>query len=284
PPGMLEDLVGAAAGLALVCFTSMMLTARSFAARNRYDIDPDREFAALGAANLAAALSQGFAISGADSRTAMSDASGGRTQMTGLVAAAAIALVLVFFTRPLSYVPIPALGAVLVGAAFSLVDVATLRFLYRVDRRELALSLLATLGVVAVGAIKAILVAVILALLRFIHLVARPSAEVLGEVAGHPGFHALARHPEAVTPPGLILFRFNGPIVFFNASHFKRSALAAAEIAGHELRWFVLDMLPVTMVDATGLETLRDAFDTLRARGVVVATAGRKAEWLGWAS
>jgi MFS superfamily sulfate permease-like transporter len=262
----------------------MTLTARSFAARNRYDIDPDREFAALGVANLAAAVSQGFAISGADSRTAMSDASGGRTQITGLVAAAAIALVLLFFTKPLSYVPIPALGAVLVAAAASLVDIPTLRLFYRIDRREFALSLLATLGVVALGAIPAILVAVVLALLRFIHLVARPSSEVLGEVAGHPGFHAVARHPQAVTRPGLVLFRFNGPIVFFNASQFKQSALAAANAAGSELRWFVLDMLPVTMMDATGLGTVRETFDALRERGVVVATAGRKAEWLEWAS
>ena len=283
PIATLEGLLAAAAGLALVSFTSMTLTARSFAARNRYDIDPDREFAALGAANLAAALSQGFAISGADSRTAMSDASGGRTQVTGLVTAAVIALVLIFFTRPLSYVPIPALGAVLVSAAVSLVDIQTLRFLYRIDRRELALSLLATLGVVAVGAIKAILLVVILALLRFIRLVARPSGEVLGEVAGHPGFHALARHPEGVAKTGIVLYRFNGPIVFFNASHFKRGALAAADAAGSELRWFVLDMLPVTMMDATGLDALREVFDALRARGVVAATAGRKMEWLEWA-
>jgi high affinity sulfate transporter 1 len=282
PLSSLESLLGAALGLALVSFTSMTLTARSFAARNHYDIDADREFAALGVANLAAALSQGFAVSGADSRTAMGDAAGGRTQVTGLVAAVAIALVLLFFTAPLAYVPIAALGAVLIAAAISLVDVATLRFLWRIDRRELAISLLATLGVVAVGPIKGILAAVILALLRFLQLVARPSGEVLGAVPGEPGFHSVTRHPGAVTTPGLLLFRFNGPIVFFNAAHFKRSVLAAADAAGAELRWFVLDLLPVTMVDATGLETVREVFETLRARGVAVATAGRRGEWLEW--
>jgi high affinity sulfate transporter 1 len=284
PLDTLESLLGAAAGLALVSFTSMTLTARSFAARNRYDIDTDREFAALGVANLAAALSQGFAISGADSRTAMGDAAGGRTQVTGLVAAAAIAGVLLFLTGPLSYVPIAALGAVLIAAAVSLVDLDTLRFLWRIDRRELAISVLATLGVVAVGPIKGILAAVILALLRFLHLVARPTGEVLGEVAGHPGFHALARHPNARTTPGLLLFRFNGPIVFFNAAHFKRSALAAADAADSDLRWLVLDLLPVTIMDATGLETVRELFETLRARGVQPATAGRKGQWLEWAT
>ena len=98
---LIPPLLGDAAGLALVTFSSMMLTSRSFAARNRYDVDADREFAALGMANIASAFSQGFAVSGADSRTAMNDASGGRTQVTGLVAAGTIAVVLLFFTGPL---------------------------------------------------------------------------------------------------------------------------------------------------------------------------------------
>ena len=171
PAFPLEDLphlCAEAAGVALIGFSSMMLTARSFAAKNRYDIDVDREFAALGAANIAAALSQSFAVSGADSRTAMSDSTGGRTQVTGLVTAVTVAAVLMFFTQPLQYVPIAALGAVLVKAAYSLLDIPSLKTFYQVDRRELTLSLIATLGVATVGAIDAILVAVILALLRFV--------------------------------------------------------------------------------------------------------------------
>ena len=282
PPAMWQSLLGDAVGLALISFSSMMLTARSFAVKNRYDIDADREFAALGAANVVSALSQGFAISGADSRTAMSDATGGRTQLTGLVAAAAIAAVLLFFTTPLQYVPIAALGAVLVRAAYSLMDVRTLRMLYRVDRLELLLSLLATLGVVAIGAVEAILVAVILALVRFVKLVSRPRVEVLGSVAELGGLHSIERHPGARTIPGLLVFRFNGPIVFFNAPHFKQQALAAAAAAAPSLRWLVVDMIPVTMIDVTGLYTARDLIDTLRSNGVVFATAGRQTEWQQW--
>jgi MFS superfamily sulfate permease-like transporter len=282
PIEQLSELLAAAAGLALVTFSSMMITARSFASKNRYEIDPDREFAALGAANIAAALSQSFAVSGADSRTAMSDATGGRTQMTGLIAAAAVATVLMFFTVPLQYVPIAALGAVLLKAAWSLVGIAELREFFRIDRREFALSILVTLGVVAAGAIDAILLAVALAVVRFVRLVARPSVEVLGEVADLPGFHSVARHAGATTQAGLLLFRFNGPLVFFNAPHWKRSLLAAADAAGPELRWVVIDMLPVTMVDVTGLYTAREVFDRLRARGIVVALAGRKTEWEQW--
>jgi high affinity sulfate transporter 1 len=283
PPDMLPTLLADAVGLALISFSSMMLTGRSFAAKNKYDIDADREFSALGAANIASALSQGFAISGADSRTAMNDAAGGRTQVAGLVAAAVIALVLLFLTEPLQYVPIAALGAVLVRAAYSLVDIGTLKMLYRVDRRELALSLVATLGVVAVGVVQAILVCVILALVRFVKLASQPRVEILGSVEGLPGLHSIERHPGASTLPGLLLFRFNAPIVFFNAAYFKQQALAAVSDAGPPLKWFVIDMIPVTMIDVTGLYTARDLIDTLRARGVVFSTAGRQTEWRQWA-
>ena len=112
----------------------------------------------------------------------MSDAAGGRTQAVGLVAAAAVALVLLFFTAPLQFVPLAALGAVLVAAGLSLIDIASLRLIYRIDPTEALLSVLATLGVVAVGPVNAILFAVMLALLRFIKLMSRPPVEILGKV------------------------------------------------------------------------------------------------------
>jgi len=280
---VVPSLLGDAAGLALVTFCSMMSTSRSFASKNKYDIDGDQEFVALGAANIASALSQGFAVSGADSRTAMNDASGGRTQVTGLVAAAAIGIVLLFFTAPLRYVPVAALGAVLVKAALSLVDISSLRLIYRIDRREFGLSVLSTIGVVAVGAIHAILFAVALSVLRFVRLVSRPKLEILGEVQGFPGFHSIERHPGAMTTPGLMLIRFNAPIVFFNSPYFKRSVIAAADAAGGALKWLVLDLIPITLIDATGLYTAAEVADTLRERGVVLAAAGRQTEWKLWA-
>jgi MFS superfamily sulfate permease-like transporter len=261
----------------------MMLTSRSFASKNHYEVDADRDFAALGAANIASALSQGFAISGADSRTAMGDATGGKTQVTGLVAAGTIGVVLLFFTGPLRYVPIPALGAVLVMAGLSLVDIEALKLIFKIDRREFALSVLATLGVVAVGAIHAILFAVALAILRFVRLIARPQIEILGRVPGMPGLHSIERHPEAKTIPGLLLFRFNAPIVFFNAPIFKRELLAAADAAGPGLKWVVVDLLPVTMIDATGLYVIQDVVAELACRGAVLAGAGRQTEWDAWA-
>ena len=278
PIELMPALLADAAGLALVSFSSMMLTARSFAEKNGYEIDADREFSALGAANIASALSQGFAISGADSRTAMADYAGGKTQVAGLVAAATFAVVLLFFTAPLAYVPIASLGAVLMVGAWSLVNVATLKSLWRFSHVEFALSMLATLGVVAVGAVQAILVVVVLALLRFVQEASRPVVEILGKVPGMAGIHPLRMHDNATTIPGLMLFRFNAPIVFFNAPYFRREVLAAVGRAGPELNCFVLDMLPVTMIDATGYYVLRDVEAALFARGITLAVAGRQTE------
>jgi high affinity sulfate transporter 1 len=279
----LPTLVGNAAGLALVLFTSSMLTSRSFAEKNRYTVDVDKDLAAFGAANIASALSQGFAVAGADSRTAMADSAGGRTQVTGLVAAATIAAVLLFFTDPLSYVPIAALGAVLVNTALHLFNFKTVQEIWGIDRREALLSLLTMLGVVAVGAINAILVAVVLALLRFVKLTSRPRDSLLGQAPGVPGLHALEGYPDARTWPGLVLFRFDGPITFFNSTYFHERAMAATEAAGEELRWFVIDAGPVSLVDVTGMYAVRRLREDLASRGVSLFFAGRKAQLVAWA-
>lgn len=281
-PQLLPTLLADAAGLALVSFSSMMLTAQSFAEKNRYSIDTDREFVALGLANMASSFSQGFAISGADSRTAVADSSGGRSQLTSVIAALAIALVLLFFTAPLAYVPMAALGVVLVFGALSLVNLRFLAQLYRISRGELALCLLATVGVVVVGAIQAILLVVVLALLRFVRSTSRPLVEELGRVEGMRGFHALQRHAAGERQPGILLLRFNAPLVFFNAQFFRRAVRQALDQAGPGLRWFVLDMLPVTDVDATGLLVLRELVEEMTARGVTPVMAGRRSEWQRW--
>ena len=285
PDFPLEDipsLLASAAGIALVLFSSGMLTARSFAAKGRYEIDVDREFAAFGVANIASALSQGFAVTGADSRTAVADSAGGRTQVTSLVAAVTIAAVLLFFTGPLQYVPVAALGAVLIFAALSLFDTRTLQEIWNIDRAEVGLAVITTLGVVAFGAINAILVAVGLALLRFVQQTARPKDEILGAVDDLPGFHSIERHPGARTFPGLALYRFDAPLTFFNSDFFKRRALAAADAAGPELRWFVIDAIPMSRIDMTGLYALRDLREMLEARGTTLVLAGRKTEFLNW--
>jgi high affinity sulfate transporter 1 len=281
---IMPTLCAEALGLVLVSFVSLALTARSFAARNGYDVDLDQDLAALGSANIASALSGGFVISGADSRTAMNDAAGGKTHAAGLVAASVILVVLLFFMAPLQYVPLATLGAVLFVAAISLVDVSSLRLFYSIHWVELALSLVVTVGVIVLGAIDAIFLAVLLALVRFIKLTSRPMVEILGTVDGMDGFHSLTRHPTGTSIRGVLLFRFNGPLVFFNAPYFRRELIAAIEAAGPEVRDVVIDLIPVHDIDATGLIALRDLKNTLNARGISLNGAGRVTEWREWAN
>ena len=280
PLETIPKLLGSAAGLALVLFTSGTITSRSFASRGGYEVDVDQELVAYGAANIAASLTQGFVVTGADSRTAMAVTAGGRTQVTGLVAAATIAVVLLVFTGPLQFVPVAALGVVLIAAALSLLDIASLRQFWRMDQREFGLSLVTTAGVVALGSINGILFAVALAIMRFVKHTARPSVELLGEQKGLPGLHSIDRHGKASAIPGLVLFRFNAPLVFFNADHFKQRALAAVKASGGELRWFVIDAVPISDIDINGLAVLKDLQQQLQRQNIALIWAGRQSEFL----
>ena len=278
PLDTVPQLLGSGAGLALVLFTSGTITSRSFASRGGYEVDVDRELVAYGAANIASSLAQGFVVTGADSRTAMAVTAGAKTQVTGLVAAAVIALVLLFFTGPLQFVPLAALGVVLISAALSLLDFSSLRILWRMDRRECGLSLVTTAGVVALGSINGILIAVALAIVRFVKHTARPSVELLGKEKGLPGLHSIDRHTSAKAIPGLVLFRFNAPLVFFNAEHFKQCAPKAARASGEDLRWFVIDTIPISDIDINGVTVLKDLKQKLAGQNVKLVLAGRQSE------
>src|SRR5262245_9387606 len=276
PLDQLGPLLAASGAVALVGFTSSIVTARAFAAKNHYDIDVDRELVALGAAQLAAGLSQSFPVAGTDSRTVASDAAGGRTQLTALVAAAAIALVRLFLTGPLRYVPVAALGAVLIKSAISLIDIRAFRDILRIERREFLLALITILAVLWLDAVQAVLIAVVLALVRFIQIAARPDVELLGAQAGVHGFHDLRRYPNARPPAGTVLFRFNGPLTFFNAGYFRERVLAAVHAAGPGLRAVIVDATSFsTREDATTVFMLVDLRHELEGHGVALALAGK---------
>ncbi len=262
-----RPLVLGALGVALLSFSNAMVVARSFAAKGRYEVDADREFFALGACQIAAGLSQGFAVSGTESRTAINHAMGGRSPAVGVVAAALMAAVLLFLTGPLAYLPQAALGAILVMAAIGLFDVRELRHLGRVSWQELAVALVTMLGVVALGVLDGILVAVLLSILFLLGRASRPPDAVLGRVAGMRGWHDLSRHEGAETQPGLVLYRFSAAIVFFNAPYFKKRVLELAS-ASEGVRWLVVDGAPLNTIDSTGATTIEDLAAELRARGV----------------
>jgi MFS superfamily sulfate permease-like transporter len=250
-----------------------MVTARSFAARNHYEIDVDREFIALGACNIAASVSQGFAVTGADSRTAVSDVMGGKTQVTGLVAAGTIGLVLLFFTGPLSYLPNSALGAVLIAAGLGLFDWRALVRFYRIQEGEFLVCVAAMLGVVTLGALQGIALSIALAMLVLLVRSSRPADAVLGQVAGLSGFHDLAAHEGATRVPRVVLYRFTASLIFYNASHFRRRVLVVAA-ADPTAAWVVVDGGPIAHLDSTGADTLVALADDLQRRGMRIAIGG----------
>jgi MFS superfamily sulfate permease-like transporter len=267
-------------GIALISFASFMIPARAFAARRGESTDADHEAAALGIAHVTAGFAQGFPVSASSTRTAVAEAAGAQGPLCALTAAAGMAAAMAFAGPAIAVLPQAAMAALMVHAAVSLIDPGAVRALWRIARSEAVVSLVATLGVLAAGPLNAVLVSVALAIIRFIRITARPSAEVLGRVPGLPGFHGVSRQPDAVTEPGLVLFRFNAPLVFFNAPAFARAASQAAAAPG--LRWFVLDLYPITQVDSTGIEALRTLHRQLAERGVHLAFAGRMTETLAY--
>ena len=276
-PELLKPLLGGALGVALVSFSSGMVTARSFAARNHYEVDVDQEFIALGACQIASGVSQGFAVAGADSRTAVNDAMGGKTQMVGVIAAVTMVAVLLFLTEPLRYLPVAALGAVLIVAAIGLFDLGALQTMWRVNRAECALSVLTTFGVIWLDLLHGIFMAVVAALLLLIKRASRPVDAILGRVSGMKGWHAQAHHEDAVTHPGLLVYRFGSAIVFFNAGYFKHRVMEL--VGAHpDVQWFIVDGSTINLVDVTGAEMLDSLTTELAARGIRLglANAGRE--------
>ncbi|MFV9463879.1 SulP family inorganic anion transporter [Pseudomonas aeruginosa] len=268
----LKSLLRDATGITVVSFCSAMLTARSFAARHGYSINPDHEFVALGLANIGAGVSQGFAISGADSRTAVNDMVGGKTQLVGVVAALVIAATLLLLNKPLGWVPMPALGAVLLLAGWGLIDVQALKGFWKLSRFEFSLCLLTTVGVLSVGVLPGIFVAVSIAVLRLLYYTYRPSDAVLGWMHGIDGQVELAKYPQATTLPGLVIYRFDAPLLFFNADYFKQRVLAVVD-GSERPNAVLLNAEAMTNLDISGLATLHEVQQILKAQGVHLSLA-----------
>jgi len=271
-PRDLEPLAYGALGLALISFNSAMVTARGFAARNHYEIDANQEFIALGVADIGAGLLQGFAVSGADSRTAVNDSVGGKSQLVGLVVAGLLVVTLLFLTGPLAALPITVLAAVLIHSAIGLFDFASLARLRRINPREFNLSIVTLLGVITVGVLPGVGVAVGLALIHLVASTSHPHDAVLGRAADGD-YRDLSRDPDARPVPGLVIFRFDSRLLFVNADHFKARVRAVVADAGHGVRGLVLDATAIASMDSTGAAALGELCAELADRGVLLVIA-----------
>ncbi|MCE5217586.1 SulP family inorganic anion transporter [bacterium] len=279
PPEQMAVLAAGALGVALMSFSSGILTARSFANRGGYTLNANREFISIGAANLGAGLSQGFAISGADSRTAVVDANGGKTQVAQLVGAVGVALVLLFVTGPLAYLPTAALAAIVITAVIHLFEWETITWFRRVSRPEFRLTVITTLGVITVGMAPGVLVAAILSLIGLLARASRPSDAILGTLPGLRGHVDVAEFPQAVTIPGVLAYRFDASVVYFNAPYFS-SRVRQVISSSHDLEWFVLDAEAMALIDTTGSDALEEVRRSLVAAGKTMALARARGKFL----
>ena len=266
-------LTASALGIALVAFTDDILTARAFAVRNRYPIDANAELLALGGANLAAGLTSGMPVSSSGSRTAIVESVGGRSQLAGIVAGACVVLVLLLLGGLLARFPVAALGGLVVYAAWRLIDIAGFRRLARFRPSELGLALAATVGVLVVGVLAGILVAIALSVVDLFARVARPQAAILGRAPGVAGLHSIEDYPDAETIPGLVVFRYDAPLCFANANDFKTRALEAVDSQSEPVEWLLLNAEAIVEVDLTAADVLGELHDELERRGIVLALA-----------
>jgi high affinity sulfate transporter 1 len=256
----------AAAGVTLVSLTDTIATSASFAARRGEEVNPDQEMIGIGAANIMAGLFQGFAVSTSGSRTAVAEQSGSKTQVTGLVGAGIVALMLVAFSSLFADLPQTALAAVVISAALSLADIpATVRFA-KVRTSSLLLSLTAFAGVVFLGVLPGILVAIVLSILLFFRRNWWPHGEILGREEGTGEWHSHSAKHEVVEAPGVLVFRWEAPLFFANAGMFRQQIRHL--VRERQPRWLVLQCEAITDIDVTAAGVLEQLDNELEAAGV----------------
>jgi len=264
----LTKIVLGGCAVALIAFADTSVLSRTFAARANSRVDPNQEMIGLGAANLAAGLFQGFPISSSSSRTPVAEAAGAKTQLTGVVGAVAVAALLLAAPNLLRYLPTSALAAVVIAAAIGLFEINDLKRIFRIQQWEFWLSIACLAGVAIFGAIPGICLAVMIAIIEFLWDGWRPHFAVLARVPGLRGYHDLKRYPHGKRISGLVLFRWDAPLFFANAELFQERLSEAIAESPTRVRRVVVAAEPVTSVDVTSADMLRELIHKLSARGI----------------
>jgi len=272
----LRQVVIGGCAVAMVAFADTSVLSRTYAAKTRMLVDPNQEMVGLGAANLAAGLFQGFPISSSSSRTPVAEAAGAKTQVTGIVGAVTVALILVVAPKLLQHLPNSALAGVVIAAAIGLFEFKDLARILRVQWWEFCLSMVCFIGVAVFGVVPGIGVAVLIAVLEFLWHAWRPDYAVLGRVEGVRGYHDVERFPDARRVPGLVLFRWAAPIFFANAELFRQRLLEAVAASPTPVRRVVVTAEPVTGVDLTSADMLSELENSLRESGIELRFAEMK--------
>ena len=275
PISDLPLLVAGAVGIALVALTDTISTASAFAARTGQEVNGNGEMIGIGAANVAAGFFQGFPVSTSGSRTAVAEQAGAKTQLTGVVGAAAIVLMLVLVPGLLKNLPNPTLAAVVIAASLSLADLPGTIRLWRQRRVEFLLSIAAFLGVALLGVLEGIAVAVTLSILNVFRRAWWPYETTLGRLPERPGYHDRQLHPEGEELPGVTIFRFDAPLFFANARTF-RDQIRRLAAADPRPRWILIAAEPITDIDTTAADMLAELDDELNAKDIALVFAELK--------
>ncbi len=267
-----------AVGIAVVGYTDNVLTGRAFATKRKEKLDSNQELLALAAANVASGFTNGFPVSSSGSRTVIGDAMGSRTQLYSLVCLGVVVAALLVLGPVLAWFPKAALGALVMYAAIRLIDLRELARIARFRRSELYLALATTAGVLNFDVLGGIALAIGLSVLDLIRRIASPHDGILGYVPGLAGMHDVDDYEGAVQVPGLVVYRYDSPLFFANADDFLTRALAAADDAEPECRWFVLNAEANVEVDLTSVDALETLREQLTARGTTFALVRAKSE------
>ena len=262
-------LLIAAVGITLVSLTDTIATSSAFAARRGDEVDPNQEMVGIGAANIASGFVQGFAVSTSGSRTAVAEQSGAKSQLTGIVGAGVVAVLLLFLNDLLSDLPQSALAAVVIAAALSLLNLGALRRYWPVRPSAVMLSIVASLGVILIGVLEGIVIAIFLAVLLFFRRNWWPNGAVLGEVDDLDGWHSVEIHEDAHEEPGIVVYRWEAPLFFANAGAFRRQIRHL--VRERQPRWVVVQCEAVTDVDITAAGMLEQLDKELNAQGIHMA-------------
>ncbi len=268
-----STLLPPALSIAIVGYSDNVLTARSFANRRHYKIDANQELLALGLSNVGVGLMQGFPVSSSGSRTAIADALGSKSQLFSVVAFGMIVMVLLFLRPVLSLFPKAALGAIVIFAAFRLIEIPEFIRLYQFRRSEFALSIITMISVLITDMLLGVAIAVGLSVIELFSRLAHPHDAVLGSVPTIPGLHDIDDWEGATTIPGLVIYRYDAPLCFANAEDFKTRALKAIEDEVIPVEWFVLNTEAIVEIDITAVDILEELMDELSDRGITFAMA-----------
>jgi high affinity sulfate transporter 1 len=270
------QLIPGAAIIALLSFADTSVLSRALAQRSGIDVNQNQEMIAIGAANIATGLFQGFSVSSSTSRTPVAEAAGAITQVAGLVGASAIAMLLLLAPNLMENLPSATLGAIVIAACLSFADFKSMAQLYRLRKAEFSLSVASFLGVAFVGVIEGIFIAIVLSLMVLVWNTWHPYSAILVRVDGSKGYHDNRRHPEGRSIPGLVLFRWDAPLFFANAELFKQQVLQAVNSSTEPVLRVVVAADAITDVDITAAEVLVTLHSELNAQGIALRFAGLK--------